>query len=79
MELTIINHLGIQIRREHNGFEENYRKNKFRKLYDNYIEQYQLGNFTEGVCEWNGDDALMGPKSVAHKFKKICRKFRIHI
>ncbi len=40
-------------------------------LYDNFIEEYQNGNFTEGVCEWNGDDALMGPKSFAHKFKKM--------
>ena len=45
-------------------------KISLEKLYDDFIEQYQLGNFTEGVCEWNGDDALMGPKSVAHKFKK---------
>ena len=45
-------------------------KISLEKLYDNYIEQYQNGNFTEGVCEWNGDDALMGPESVAHKFKK---------
>ena len=46
-------------------------KISLEKLYDNYIEQYQNGNFTEGVCEWNGDDALMGPESVAHKFKKM--------
>ena len=39
-------------------------------LYDQFINDYQQGNFTEGVCSWNGDDALMGPKSVAHKFKK---------
>ena len=45
-------------------------KISLEKLYDDFIEQYQLGNFTEGVCGWNGDDALMGPKSVAHKFKK---------
>ena len=45
-------------------------KISLEKLYDDFIEQYQLGNFTEGVCEWNGDDALMGPRSVAHTFKK---------
>ena len=39
-------------------------------LYDQFINDYQQGNFVEGVCSWNGDDALMGPKSVAHKFKK---------
>jgi len=40
------------------------------ELYDEFVENYTQGNFTEGVCEWNGDDALMGPRSVAHKFKK---------
>ena len=40
------------------------------KLYDEFVEQYCLGNFTEGMCPQTGDDALMGPKSVAHKFKK---------
>ena len=45
-------------------------KQSLEELYDDFIEQYELGNFTEGVCSWNGDDALMGPKSVAHKFKK---------
>tara|TARA_B100001113_G_scaffold126292_2_gene103082 strand:+ start:2761 stop:3021 length:261 start_codon:yes stop_codon:yes gene_type:complete len=41
------------------------------ELFDNFIEEYQNGNFTEGVCSWNGDDALMPPKSFAHKFKKM--------
>jgi len=45
-------------------------KISLEKLYDDFIEQYQNGKFVEGVCEWNGDDALMGPESVAHKFKK---------
>ena len=45
-------------------------KISLEKLYDDFIEQYQKGNFTEGVCEWNGDDALMGPRPVAHTFKK---------
>ncbi len=45
-------------------------KQSLDELYDDFIKNYELGNFTEGVCEWNGDDALMGPKSVAHKFKK---------
>ena len=39
-------------------------------LYDQFIKDYEQGNFTEGVCGWNGDDALMGPRSVAHTFKK---------
>ena len=38
------------------------------ELYDHFIEQYQLGNFTEGVCSWNDDDALMGPGSVGKRF-----------
>ena len=39
-------------------------------LYDEFIENYEMGNLVEGVCSWNGDDALMGPRSLAHKFKK---------
>ena len=39
-------------------------------LYDEFIENYEMGNLVEGICSWNGDDALMGPKSLAHKFKK---------
>ena len=39
-------------------------------LYDEFIENYEMGNFVEGICSWNGDDALMGPRSLAHKFKK---------
>ena len=35
------------------------------ELYEDFIDQYQKGKFVEGVCEWNGDDALMGPESVA--------------
>ena len=40
------------------------------ELYDIFIRDYLAGNYTEGICRWNGDDALMGPKSFAHKFKK---------
>ena len=40
------------------------------ELYDDFITNYELGNFTQGVCQWNGDDALMGPRSFAHLFKK---------
>ena len=40
------------------------------ELYEDFIDQYQKGKFVEGVCEWNGDDALMAPEAVAHKFKK---------
>ena len=39
-------------------------------LYEDFIEGYTQGNFVEGLCEWNGDDALMGPRSFAHSFKK---------
>ena len=40
------------------------------ELYDNMIKNYELGYFVEGQCEWNGDDALMSPRSFAHTFKK---------
>ena len=40
------------------------------ELYDIFIRDYLAGNYTEGVCSWNGDHALMGPRSFAHKFKK---------
>ena len=40
------------------------------ELHDDFIKNYELGNFIEGVCPWNGDDALMGPRSFAHTFKK---------
>ena len=39
-------------------------------LYESFMEGYTQGNFVEGLCEWNGDDALMGPRSFAHSFKK---------
>ena len=45
------------------------------ELYDDFIKNYELGNFTEGLCEWNGDDALMGPRSFAHTFKKRASEF----
>ena len=47
------------------------------ELHDDFIKNYELGNFTEGVCEWNGDDALMGPKSFAHTFKKRAEEIKI--
>jgi hypothetical protein len=31
-----------------------------------------MGSFTEGVCGWNGDDALMGPESVGKRFAQYC-------
>ena len=40
------------------------------ELYDNMVRNYELGYFVEGISEWNGDDALMSPKSFAHTFKK---------
>ena len=39
-------------------------------LYDQFIKNYEQGDLVEGICEWNGDDALMGPESVAHLYKK---------
>jgi hypothetical protein len=43
-------------------------------LYEEFVDGYTQGNFVEGVCSWNGDDALMGPKSFSHKFKKEASK-----
>jgi hypothetical protein len=42
-------------------------------LYDEHIEQYLEGNFTEGLCSWNGDDALMGAESFGKKFGLYCK------
>ena len=39
-------------------------------LVEKFITRYMEGHFVEGVCEWNGDDALMSPRSFAHTFKK---------
>ena len=39
------------------------------ELYDDFIKNYEMGNFVEGVCSWNGDDAFLGPRSFADKFK----------
>tara|TARA_B100000315_G_C14566973_1_gene583447 strand:+ start:1850 stop:2425 length:576 start_codon:yes stop_codon:yes gene_type:complete len=38
------------------------------ELYDHFVEQYQKGKLVEGICEWNGDDALMSPESVGKRF-----------
>ena len=40
------------------------------KLVEKFTTMYLEGKFVEGVCKWNGDDALMGPRSLAHTFKK---------
>ena len=41
------------------------------ELYDNMVRNYELGYFVEGISEWNGDDALMSPRSFAHTFKTV--------
>ena len=38
------------------------------EIYDDFIKEYEMGSFVEGVCSWNGDDALMGPGSVGKRF-----------
>ena len=38
------------------------------EIYDDFIKEYEMGSFVEGVCNWNGDDALMGPGSVGKRF-----------
>jgi hypothetical protein len=44
------------------------------EIYDDFIKEYELGNFIEGVCNWNGDDALMGPKSLGKRFAEYCKR-----
>ena len=44
-------------------------------IYDEFIDGYLQGNFTEGVCHWNGDDALMSPKTFAERFQNVCLSF----
>ena len=38
------------------------------ELYNHFVNEYENGNLVEGVCEWNGDDALMSPESVGKRF-----------
>ncbi len=45
------------------------------KLVEKFTTMYIEGKFVEGVCEWNGDDALMSPRSFAHAFKKECESY----
>ena len=49
------------------------------ELYDIFIRDYLAGNYTEGVCSWNGDDALMGPRSFAHNSKKKQKEWDTHL
>ena len=44
------------------------------ELYDDFIKNYEMGNFTEGVCHWNGDDALMTPLTFGNRFAEHCSK-----
>ena len=43
-------------------------------LYDEYVESYCQGNFTDGFCDWNGDDALMAPDMFGQKFAQYCSR-----
>ena len=43
-------------------------------LYDEYVDGYLQGNFTEGLCHWNGDDALMSPMSFGKRFGDYCHR-----
>ena len=38
------------------------------EIYDDFIKEYEMGSFVEGVCPRNGDDALMGPGSLGKRF-----------
>jgi hypothetical protein len=42
-------------------------------IYDEFIDGYLQGNFTEGVCHWNGDDALMSPYTFGKRFGDYCK------
>ena len=43
-------------------------------IYDEFVEMYLQGNFTEGLCSWNGDDALMSPFTFGNRFAEHCSK-----
>ena len=43
-------------------------------IYDEFVEMYLQGNFTEGHCSWNGDDALMSPFTFGNRFAEHCSK-----
>ena len=50
-------------------------KPSIEKLVEKFTTMYLEGKFVEGVCKWNGDDALMSPRSFAHAFKKECESW----
>ena len=50
-------------------------KPTLENLVEKFTIKYIEGKFVEGVCEWNGDDALMSPRSFAHAFKKECESW----
>ena len=43
-------------------------------LYEEYVDSYCQGKFTDGFCDWNGDDALMAPDLFAQKFADYCSR-----
>ncbi len=45
------------------------------EIFDEMTESYTQGNFIDGVCPWNGDDALMGPEKFAERFQTVCFGF----
>jgi len=44
------------------------------KLVEKFTTMYIEGKFVEGVCEWNGDDALMSPMSFGKRFGDYCHR-----
>ena len=44
------------------------------KLVEKFTVMYIEGKFVEGVCEWNGDDALMSPYTFGKKFGAYCSR-----
>ena len=43
-------------------------------LYEEYVDSYCQGKFTDEFCDWNGDDALMAPDLFAQKFADYCSR-----
>ena len=49
-------------------------KPSIETLVEKFTKMYIEGKFVEGVCEWNGDDALMTPLTFGNRFAEHCSK-----
>ena len=57
------------------GAGVNLELKSLEELHQDFIESYCDGEFVEGVCGWNGDDALMNPSSFAERFRTEALKY----